>query len=285
MPSLPAKEIQNAIAKAGFAWEARDTRISSLARDRPAGTLFGLSISEPERLKLMQASIMESAGFSAAVPAPPEIDWRNRNGNFVTPIRFQATCGACVAFATCAVMESRMLMMNATPGENIDLSEAHLFSCGGGKCASGWNFEPALHQAQASGVGLEAQFPYQSHDMACVKIAPVVKVTGWIKQSTMNTRKFAIAQNGPVIAGMRVFSDFYSYSSGVYKHAMGSFEGLHAVAVIGYSDQEGCWICKNSWDADWGNQGFFRIGYGECGIDSEFPFFDPDISIVGALTS
>jgi C1A family cysteine protease len=37
---------------------------------------------------------------------------------------------------------------------------------------------------------------------------------------------------------------------------------------VGYDDPNGCWICKNSWNTTWGEQGFFRIAYGECGIES-----------------
>jgi hypothetical protein len=182
-------------------------------------------------------------------------------------------------------LESRALKKNNTPGQDIDLSESHLFSCGGGQCASGWNFEPALQQAQNEGVGLEINFPYQSHDVSCQHIPAVIKVTGWSKITTMNARKHAIASNGPVIAGMRVFSDFYSYGSGIYKQVTGGFEGLHAVSVVGYDDLEGYWIVKNSWDRDWGENGYVRMGYGECGLDSEFPFFDPDINIIAPLTS
>jgi C1A family cysteine protease len=285
MASLPTDEIQRALAKEGYNWEARETRISALARDVRPGALFGLSISEPERQTLMRAGIQESTKFSATVPPPRKIDWRNNNGNFVTRIKYQDTCGSCVAFATCATLESRALKKNNTSDQDIDLSESHLFSCGGGRCANGWNFEPALQQAQNAGVGLEINFPYQPRDVACVNIPAVIKVTGWSKIATMNARKHAIASNGPVIAGMRVFSDFYSYGSGIYKQVTGSFEGLHAVAVVGYDDQEGYWIIKNSWDSDWGENGYVRMGYGECGLDSEFPFFDPDINIIGALTS
>ena len=37
------------------------------------------------------------------------------------------------------------------------------------------------------------------------------------------------------------------------------FIGGHAVAVVGYDDTEGYWICKNSWGKSWGENGFFRI--------------------------
>jgi C1A family cysteine protease len=41
------------------------------------------------------------------------------------------------------------------------------------------------------------------------------------------------------------------------------------VSVVGYDDATGCWICKNSWGAGFGEGGFFRIAYGNCGIDAE----------------
>jgi hypothetical protein len=40
--------------------------------------------------------------------------------------------------------------------------------------------------------------------------------------------------------------------------------------VVGYDDEAACWICKNSWGEDWGDQGWFRIAYGQCGMDSQF---------------
>jgi cathepsin B len=29
------------------------------------------------------------------------------------------------------------------------------------------------------------------------------------------------------------------------------------------------WVVQNSWGSDWGEQGYFRIKWGECGIDSD----------------
>lgn len=69
-------------------------------------------------------------------------------------------------------------------------------------------------------------------------------------------------------ACFNVYEDFYYYQGGVYQHITGASLGGHCVTIIGYDDQQGCWICKNSWGKQWGEKGFFRIAYGECGIDS-----------------
>ena len=40
------------------------------------------------------------------------------------------------------------------------------------------------------------------------------------------------------------------------------------MAIVGYDDSQGAWICKNSWGTGWGMNGFFLIKYGECYIDT-----------------
>jgi len=64
-----------------------------------------------------------------------------------------------------------------------------------------------------------------------------------------------------------------SYSSGIYHHTSGGFEGGHAVKLIGYGEENGekYWTCANSWDYDWGEEGYFRIrrGNNECDIESQ----------------
>jgi hypothetical protein len=84
-----------------------------------------------------------------------------------------------------------------------------------------------------------------------------------------------------MVAGMAVFNDFFSYRTGVYRHTTGALAGYHAVSVVGYDDSQQCWICKNSWGPGWGDSGWFRIGYGECGMDTQFAFYDADAPCVG----
>jgi len=79
-------------------------------------------------------------------------------------------------------------------------------------------------------------------------------------------------EKGSVSVAMTVYEDFETYSSGVYQHKSGSSLGGHAIKMIGWGVDNGTpyWICQNSWNTYWGEQGTFRIlrGKDECGIES-----------------
>lgn len=42
-------------------------------------------------------------------------------------------------------------------------------------------------------------------------------------------------------------------------------QGGHAVAVVGYDDRAGALLLRNSWGADWGDQGHAWLPYDEFG--------------------
>lgn len=77
--------------------------------------------------------------------------------------------------------------------------------------------------------------------------------------------------NGPLYVAFTVYADFETYKSGVYKHTTGESLGGHAVEVIGWGTEnsEDYWLIKNSWNEEWGDNGFFKIarGVNECGIE------------------
>jgi plastocyanin len=77
-----------------------------------------------------------------------------------------------------------------------------------------------------------------------------------------------ISTGGPLEACFTVYDDFNSYTSGIYTHVTGNRAGGHCVCCVGYNDTDKYWICKNSWGPGFGESGYFRIAYGECGIDS-----------------
>ena len=97
----------------------------------------------------------------------------------------------------------------------------------------------------------------------------LTKISGYseLTNNPADIKSF-IATKGPVDACFIVYADFFSYTSGVYQHVSGDVAGGHCVAIVGYNDNPGYWICKNSWGSGWGEQGYFRIAYGECGIES-----------------
>jgi cathepsin B len=82
-----------------------------------------------------------------------------------------------------------------------------------------------------------------------------------------------IMSNGPVVFTFDVYADFETYSSGIYKHTTGSYLGGHAVRAIGWGEENGTpyWLIANSWNEDWGENGYFRMvrGIDNCGIENE----------------
>ena len=68
-----------------------------------------------------------------------------------------------------------------------------------------------------------------------------------------------------------MYDDFFLYKEGVYQLTVGAnFFDNQAVELIGWgSSDDGTeyWIAKNSWNTDWGDQGYFKIKMGEVGID------------------
>lgn len=244
----------------------------------------------PDEVSLQTREVLAMTGYrhfrATAGVAPPsypvEYDWRAATkpglapGNYVTPIRDQGQCGSCVSFGSVAALESAALIRDATPGYEFDRSEAFLFFChegvSGGDCEHGWNVTEALTSLQGAGTPDEQCFPYTDFQQPCNACpdwsARVLKTTSGHSTNSTSAMKSWIANHGPMIACFNVYEDFDAYSSGIYHHVSGAFRGGHCVCCIGYSDVEHAWICKNSWGPGWGEHGFFRIGYGQVGIDA-----------------
>ena len=281
MESNALKVIQSDIKKKGFDWIAGETSVTKLSEKEQEG-LLGLHITK-EELKATEQLIKASDEFQkvrAPLSLPSSVDWRNKGGDWTSPIKDQKGCGSCVAFGTIATIESRLNIACKNPSFDKDLSEAYLFYCGCGNCCgTGWNFAPALDFCKNTGVALESSLPYTPHDQACPSsVSKYMNITAWNQVLSIQDRKNIIATKGPVLGGMAVYSDFSAYKHGVYRKTAGStLSGYHAISIVGYDDNQECWICKNSWGTGWGDNGWFKIGYGECLIDTSFAFYDIDV--------
>lgn len=75
--------------------------------------------------------------------------------------------------------------------------------------------------------------------------------------------------NGPINVGFKVYKDFLAYKNGIYVQTSNELLGGHAVKIVGWGKEGDVsyWIVQNSWSVKWGEEGFFKIKFGECGID------------------
>lgn len=272
MPTIPIEELRETLHTSKARWVPKENAILKLSETDRRRRL-GVVVDEGKRRSEGEsaAGLAIGAGASAALLVP-SVDWRNYNGaNHVTSVKDQRNCGSCVSFCVVSVVES---MVSIEHGTTLDLSEADLHFCSDhGASCDGWHSSDAIGQVWERGVTLESEFPYASAFPGphCIlgthRDVNSVRVEHRQGLWSVVDRKWWIANVGPVCASFEVFSDFYSYGGGVYEHRMGGSEGTHCVAVVGYSDVDKCWICKNSWGSGWGDKGFFRIAYGQCRID------------------
>jgi C1A family cysteine protease len=277
--------IRAAIKDSGLEWQPAGNflvELSQSEREKYLGFVPGPGeASLVERESISKANLASFLSFRAsgdAYGAPASIDWRSKGGgNYVTAVKNQGACGSCVAFGTVTTVESAIRIARGA-AYAVDLSEAHLFYCiaraQGRTCGNGWYPEAAMIAFKDIGVADEACYPYVAGDQNCTGrcadwASRVTKISGYTRLTSIAAIKDWISTKGPVQACFSVYNDFFSYSTGVYrKTANATLSGGHCVCIVGYNDAQSCWICKNSWGTGWGEAGFFRIAYGECGIDS-----------------
>jgi len=251
------------------------------------------------------AAVLVGALATGTGWAQSAFDWRDVNGqDWTTPIRDQAQCGSCWAFAALGIVEAKLKITADDAAWNPDLSEQHLICDpnGGGDCGGGWHNE-ALEFVRNVGVVSETELPYQARD---------TDVTGWPLQPGWLDRRYTITSCGYIgdYDGDKNYGEVEDYQgallaygplaiaidhtdlmaapptaaalqpesaaepSGVAcgaKDPDGPFTGVdHCVCIVGYQDvpelsSGGYWIIKNSWGTDHGDGGYYYLPYGDQG--------------------
>ncbi|MBF0591923.1 MAG: hypothetical protein HQL02_07535 [Nitrospirae bacterium] len=269
-----SEHVKNAIINSGAQWEANDTKESRLSEALQQSKLGFIPPSHID-----ENHIKGTEGYQSEAALPASLDWRDNNGNYVTPVKDQGYCASCWAFATTAALESATMIANDTPLSDLDLSEQVTLSCtsadSGFDNCNGGSISDASYFLMSIGSPVEACYPYTatygSCSQACSdRLTSSYKENSWTWVATPNNisvsnLKNALNTYGPIIASVIVYQDFYYYVSGVYSYVAGKSVGYHAVLLIGYDDSGSYFIAKNSWGTDWGESGYFRIAYSEVG--------------------
>lgn len=286
MPRPTIDEIRRKIREKNLHWEVNESQYLDFSSKRPSDLLGFIpgpgEKTLEEREKSAKQKFENSKGYDSSAAAstlPNSFDLRNVNGrNYITPVRDQLGCGSCVAFGTAASAEGTLRRQEDNPNLNLDYSEADLFYCYGGSagrtCQNGWWPRGAL-AAFEDGVVDDPCFTYTAGNQPCNLCSDsdrhVNRIREWENLTSASEMKEWIVNTGPLIACFDVYPDFFAYTSGVYQTTHTNPDdivGGHCVCCVGYDDIAQCWICKNSWGL-WGDNGYFRIAYGDCGIDDE----------------
>lgn len=221
--------------------------------------------------------------------------------SYIGPVKDQRPFGTCYSFATTAAAESTYNMaQDDYDGNPISLSESFIiwslsqkydgFHGGDGSRP----FQDELQAMVDYGICTEKEFPYTSGQDEFDRYekdtsytlnyhwdAPRIRFSGRhrLPANDIETIKRAIMTFGGVYACVDTTDDFVrydpmSYPGGIFPDDNTGFTHIleyysktdHAVSLVGWDDHPpeggpGCWILRNSWGDDWGEDGYMRIAY------------------------
>jgi cathepsin L len=208
----------------------------------------------------------------ACNPSARKWDWR-RQGK-VSPVKRQQ-CGNCWAYAAMSAFESSYLIRNAV---TLDGSEQYIVSNndnGAGTCDGGYSYK-AIEFLVTRGTAPDSVMPDTGNTGS-----PNVSVEtpydgvawGWVNESdvahpSVQDIKTAVCEKGPVSTWIDAGGTFGDYVSGIYDddddQQAGHQVGGHFVTIVGWDEDKGSWIIKNSWGQNWGETAGFgsERGYG-----------------------
>lgn len=296
-------EITEQINSQDLTWKAKTyTRWANMDFESIARMNGALELTEEQKSK-QEFWVPTVARVSNAIPASFDARTQWPGCSSIGEIRDQANCGSCWAFGAAEAITDRIcIFSNQTVNPRISM-ENILTCCGscGYGCSGGYPIQAWRYWASTGVVSGDAMVDTQWCQPyflpACGESCPSVEGVApacstscnaqsgitYANNITTGASAYAVAANvaaiqteimtnGPVEATFTVYADFYQYTSGVYIHKTGAQLGGHAVKIIGWgvtSTGTPYWTVANSWNTQWGMDGYFEIlrGANECGIE------------------
>jgi len=237
-----------------------------------------------EFVDVSEIPLLELDPTDPAVNASGSIaDWRQKG--VVTPVKDQQQCGSCWAFSATEEIESAWLMAGnkkqILAPEQIVACDKKDLGCNGGDTPTAYKYV-----MKAGGMVTEETYPYSSgkgKTGKCKKgdLSPkVVTIKGFSyatppKNSNgkpnENKMAAALASKGPLSVCVDAES-WQQYKKGVVTRTCKK-QLDHCVQAVGYNKKgpKPYWIVRNSWNTDWGVDGYIYVGMGHdyCGIANE----------------
>ncbi|XP_019864989.1 cathepsin B [Aethina tumida] len=225
-------------------------------------------------------------------------------------IRDQSVCGSCWAFGAAEAMTDR-ICIHSDGKVKKEISAEDLvscctscgFGCQGGYLYQTWRYWVSTGIVTGGGYGTNNgcrsySFAECSHHVngsrpacgetqptpSCVRKCDADSSLNYEDDLNFGIRAYSVNPSekqiqieiqsfGPVEAAFDVYEDFLTYKSGVYQHVSGSYLGGHAIKILGWGVENDTpyWLVANSWNEDWGDNGYFKIlrGKNHLGIEDD----------------
>jgi len=220
-------------------------------------------------------------------------DWRDYNA--VTPVKDQGYCGSCWAHSAVETVESAWFLagnvLTEFSVEQVTECDTKDGGCNGGNTPTAYEYIE-----KAGGLALASTYPYSASTYngttgSCEAFTVAGgQISGYtwaatectsIKCNDQDEDGMAanIASTQP--ASICVYAESWQdYVSGIMAETdckNGEFSLDHCVQAVGFSEidlETGYWIVRNSWNTDWGVDGYIYLAYGTntCGVADEATF-------------
>ncbi|WVY91947.1 hypothetical protein V8G54_037461 [Vigna mungo] len=204
---------------------------------------------------------------------PDSVDWRKEGA--VVPVKDQGSCAIGAVEGINKIVTGELISLSEQ--ELVDCDTGYNMGCNGG--LMDYAFEFIINNG---GIDSEEDYPYRAVDGSCDQYRKNAKVVSIDSYEDVNSYdelalKKAVANQPVSVAIEGGGREFQLYSSGVFSGICGTALD-HGVVAVGYGTENGhdYWIVRNSWGADWGEEGYIRMERnlgnsrsGKCGIAIE----------------
>ncbi|XP_059959294.1 cathepsin W [Mesoplodon densirostris] len=231
---------------------------------------------------------------------PLTCDWRKKAG-IISSIRNQQNCNCCWAMAAAGNMEALWAIKYH---QSLEVSVQELLDCDrcGNGCKGGFVWDAFITVLNNSGLASDKDYPFKGNGKPHRCLAKKHKKVAWIQDFIMlqpceQSIARYVATQGPITVTINM-KLLQQYQKGVIKATRTTCDPQyvdHSVLLVGFGKSKSVegrqaeaissqshphprhsipyWILKNSWGANWGEEGYFRLhrGSNACGI-TKYPF-------------
>lgn len=209
--------------------------------------------------------------------APPVVRYRSIPDKFdlrpqMPHVYDQGTLGSCTAQAVGAICDFKYRKKEGWEPSPLFLYYVTRALEGTIPVDSGATIRNTVKAVNEFGICQELDWPYDINKFS-EQPSPTSYVIALDHQALKYQRirqnlddlRYVLTDENPIAFGFSVYESFYRLTStdyiiktpGVNEEMLGG----HAVVIVGYDDDLQCFIIRNSWGKDWGNDGYFLMPY------------------------